>query len=84
MAGVVYNLTLKWNDAVQAWVMDIADSAGNNILSGIPLVTGEDLLAPFGYLNFGGQLIVQTDNSINDVPTFTNLGSSGNLFFVTA
>jgi hypothetical protein len=83
LAGTSYNVTVRWNDAIQAWVMDLATNAGDKILSGIPLVTGEDLLAPFGYLNLGGQLIVQTDNNIDAVPTFTNLGSSGNLFFLT-
>lgn len=82
MAGVVYQLTVKWNVATGSWVLDIADNSGNPIISGIPIVTGEDLLSPFGYLNFGGKLIAQTDNDVDAVPTFENLGSSGNLFFV--
>lgn len=82
LAGVTYQLTVRWNEQNQAWTLDIADNSGNPILSGIPLVTGEDLLAPFGYLNFGGQLIVQTSNDVDAVPTFQNLGSTGNLYFV--
>jgi hypothetical protein len=82
LAGVLYQFTIRWNDANQAWTLDIADSNGNAIISGIPLVTGGDLLAPYGYLNFGGQLIVQTANDTNAVPTLANLGSAGNLYFV--
>jgi hypothetical protein len=83
LGGVQYQFTVKWNDANQAWTLDIADATGANpIVSGIPIVTGADLLAPYGYLNFGGQLIAQTTNDTNAVPTLANLGSAGNLYFV--
>lgn len=82
LAGVPYQLTVKWNDANQAWTLDIADVNRNPIISGIPIVTGRDLLAPYGYLNFGGQLIAQTTNDTDAVPTLANLGSTGNLYFV--
>jgi hypothetical protein len=83
LAGVQYQFTVKWNDANQAWTLDIADATGANpIISGIPIVTGADLLAPYGYLNFGGQLIAQTTNDTNAVPTLANLGSAGNVYFV--
>jgi hypothetical protein len=82
LAGVVYTLTVRWNDMNGAWTLDIADQNQNPIVSGIPLVTGVDLLAPYGYLNFGGQLIAQTTNETDAVPTLANLGSSGNLYFV--
>jgi hypothetical protein len=82
LAGVLYQLTVRWNDMNQAWQLDIADQNGNAIVSGIPVVTGRDLLAPFQYLNFGGQLIAQTANDTTAVPTLTNLGSAGNLYFV--
>ena len=76
-----YQITVKWNNNCQSWVIDIADSNGNPILSGIPLVTGVNLLGQFGYLNFGGQLVAQTENDPSAVPTFTNLGTQGNLYF---
>lgn len=82
LAGVLYTLTVRWNDITQAWQLDIGDSNNNPIVTGIPIITGTDLLAPFAYLNFGGQLIAQTTNDTDAVPTFTNLGTTGNLFFV--
>lgn len=82
LAGVQYQLTVRWNDANQAWTLDIADVNGNPIISGIPLVTGSDLLSPYAYLGIGGQLIVQTTNDTDAVPTLSNLGTSGNLYFV--
>lgn len=90
LAGVTYNLTLRWNDTLYGgglanpcWLLDIADATDNPILTSIPLVTGVDLLGPYGYLNFGGKLIVQSDNDPNLVPNFSTLGSTGHLYFVT-
>jgi hypothetical protein len=82
LAGTQYQLTIRWNDANQAWTLDIATPTGTPIISGIPMVTGQDLLAAYGYMNFGGKLIVQTTNDTNAVPTLANLGSNGNLYFV--
>jgi len=83
LAGVQYRLTVRWNWVNASWVIDIADSSNVPILSGIPMVTGADLLEQFGYLGFGGQLIAQTDNNPDVVPTFTDLGGTGHLYFVT-
>lgn len=80
--GVEYQLTFMWNNVNGSWILDIADNTGAVILSGVPLITGADLLAQYGYLNFGGQLRVTTDNSPNAVPTYANLGINGHLYFV--
>lgn len=82
MAGVQYQLTIKWNAQSQSWTIDIADSSGTPILCGIPMVTGCDLLGQFEYLNFGGQLVAQTKDGTDAIPTFTNLGSNANLYFL--
>ncbi len=82
LGGVSYNLNVYWNVAGSVWCLDIADSLNNKILSGIPLVTGTDLLAPYAYLNFGGKLIAQTDQDLTAPPTFDNLGTAGHLYFV--
>jgi hypothetical protein len=84
LGGTLYALTLRWNEMNEAWTLDIADSNNNPIVTGIAVITGVDLLAPYGYLNFGGQLIAQTANDTNAVPTMATLGSSGNLYFVVS
>lgn len=83
LAGVQYQLRVRWNSANRAWTLDLSTPSGAAIISGIPLVTGQDLLAPYAYLNLGGQLIAQTTNDATAVPTQANLGSTGNLYFVT-
>ena len=85
LAGTTYQLTLRWNDAPQGgWALDIADDNGGPLLSGIPLVTGADLLAQYAYMGFSGKLIVQTDNDPAAAPTFNNLGQNSHLYFVTS
>lgn len=84
LGGVTYNLTLRWIDAGQFWVLDIDDQNNLPILNGVPLITGVDLLEPYEYLNFGGQLFVTSDFDTNAPPTSSNLGSQSHLYFVTA
>jgi len=64
-------------------VLYIADDTGNSLLSGIPLVTGADLLEQFSYIGIGGALVVQSSNDPNAVPTYEDLGTVGNLYFLT-
>lgn len=81
--GVIYLMTLNWNNASQCWTLDLSSSSGALLLGSIPLITGTDLIDQFSYLGIGGSLIVQTDNSPDAVPTFTNLGVNGHLYFIT-
>ena len=74
--------TKKWNVPANCWVLDIATEDGSAVLSGIPLVTGADLLEQFGYLGFGGQLIATTDNARDTPPTFSNFGITGHMYYI--
>ena len=82
LLNVTYNLGVWWNDdpAAQCWMLDISDAQGNPILLGVPMITGIDLLEQYEYLGLGFHLIVQTDNDVDAVPTFANLGSNGHLY----
>lgn len=82
MGGVVYTITLFWNQAAACWMINLDDGSNVPIIHGIPLVTGIDLLTQYAYLNLGGQLVVQTDYSPDVLPTLTNLGSESHLYFV--
>lgn len=84
LGGSNYILTALYRNVDGGgWTIDLADTAGNPILQGIPLVTGVDLLAQYDYLNFGGSLWVQTTSDPDAVPTFENLGTDGILYWVT-
>lgn len=83
LSGVAYRVTLKWREAEGAgWVFDFANASGTPIVSGLPLVTGADLLEQYRYLGFGGSLYVQTDHDPDAVPTFDNLGDTAHVYFV--
>ena len=83
MGARSYVLEVRWNAVSVSWVLDIASETGQALVQGTPLVTGVDLLKPFGYLNFGGALYVQTDHALDEPPTDTNLGATSHLYFVT-
>jgi hypothetical protein len=82
LAGVTYTLTLWWSTIANCWNIDIADAQGNPIVSSVAVVAGIDLLNAFAYLDFGGQLIAQTDNQLDVPPTYDNLGSTSHIYFV--
>ena len=78
--SIVYILKVRWCDPAQCWILDLLDVSDNPILQGIPLITGTDLLSQYGYLGLQFSFVVQTNNDVNAVPTFANLGSQGNLY----
>lgn len=79
-----YRMVVKWNPFADCWVADFYDSDGVEVLTGIAFVTGADLLEQFGYLDIGlGALLAQSDNNADAVPTFTNLGVEGHVYYLT-
>lgn len=85
LSGVQYQLMFKWNNANEAgWLMDIADLNGNAIVTSLPLVTGENLITQLAYLGIGGAFVIQTDHNADAVPTFTNLGETSHVYYITA
>lgn len=86
LGGIDYELTLKWNDQDQGgWAIDIADSNAVPIACNIPLVTGIDLLSGLEYLGINGSLYIYTMGSDPfAVPTFEDLGTDSNLYFISS
>lgn len=80
--GVNYSILTLWRDDA-GWIIDLQDSSGADIVTGIPLVTGANLLAPFSYLNLGFGLAVVCDDPAQDYPTKTDLGINSHLLAVT-
>jgi hypothetical protein len=83
LSGVTYIFTVKWNALAQLWFLDIEDANHNDLAYGIPLLTGQDLLAQLEYLGFTGDLVVQSDYSGFALPTVSNLGTNSHLYYVT-
>lgn len=85
LGGTKYQLTVRWNASNEGgWVLDISlPDNGGDIVTGIPLVTGCDLLAPYDYLGISGGLVVWADGS-DLPPTVDNLGNGVDLVFITS
>jgi predicted Zn-dependent protease with MMP-like domain len=84
LGGVDYRLTVQYRKAGGAgWVLDIADPNNAPLVSGIPLVTGTDLLAQYKHLGFAGRLWVQGAGDPDNVPTYEDLGIGSHLYWVT-
>lgn len=84
LGGLQYFLRLTWCEPGLCWVLDVADQNEVPLASGLPLITGHDLLEQYRYLGILGALTVQTDHNPDVVPTFHNLGDTGHLYFVPA
>jgi len=81
LAGTDYQMSVSWRASF--WCLDIMESTGADLIKGIPLITGADLLAQYAYLGLGFALCVGCDNPANENPTETDLGISSHLYAVT-
>ena len=82
LVSTQYQLTFVWNQYAACWMMDMGDGNGNAVISGMPVVTGADMLAQYAYLQIAGILIAQTDSNADGVPTLANLGITGHVYFI--
>lgn len=81
---VTYSFRMTYNEAQEgSWILDIADANLNLILSGVPMVSGVDLLAQYRHLGFTGGLYVTTDRGAGEVPGFADFGAVAHLFYVS-
>lgn len=85
LGGNNYILVFNYDNVDQGgWIVDIYDTSNNSVLTGVPLITGADLLAQYSYLGLGGSLWVQSQSDPDAVPTFESLGSDGKLYWQPA
>jgi hypothetical protein len=90
--NVTRQLTTVWRDVQSSalgdlsglvgggWSLDIGDLAGSAVASGLPLITGANLLDQLEYLGLDAKLVVQTTHDVLAVPTFDNLGLTSHLY----
>jgi hypothetical protein len=78
--NINYTFTITYRGS---WFLDIGDLNNVPIILGLPLVTGIDLLAPYDYLGFVGQIYMINVAGGDSPPTFTNLGTDCIMQYVT-
>lgn len=81
LKGVVYRMQVLWRG--NGWFLDIAAQTGEAVISGLPLVSGYDLLKQYAWLELGFALHVVCDAEVEDNPTQSNLGTLSHLFVIT-
>lgn len=75
-----YDFDVKYSDRSGVWTMDMADNANKAaILSGIPLVLGQQLLEPYN-LSIGRMLVVDGTNQGKEAGS-DDLGSRVKLYW---
>ncbi|ENS4778499.1 TPA: hypothetical protein PFT73_002138 [Klebsiella pneumoniae] len=65
------------------WFLDLMDSTGSDLIKGIPLITGADLLAQYRFLGLGFSLYVVCDDPASENPTQFDLGINSHLYAKT-
>lgn len=85
LGDVDYTIRFGWCDTTDGgWFIDLSDVDGNPIIMGLPLTAGENVLQQFDYLKLPGEIRVQTDGSPLVEPTYDNLGSNGQVLFISS
>ncbi len=77
-SALTLNLTCSYNAMAGWWKLSIADSNGNLLVDGVPLITGyypsANLLAQYQYLRIGSAYLLNTGNAPADYPSQYTLG----------
>ncbi|KAF1368534.1 phage baseplate plug family protein [Yokenella regensburgei] len=81
LAGTIYQLRIIWREVF--WYLDLLDSSGSPIVTGMPLQVGADLLAQYASLGFNFSLYVVCDDPQQDAPLKSDLGIYSHLIVVT-
>jgi hypothetical protein len=68
-------LELNFNEIANYWTMNISNSVQTLLLSGIPLLTGLNLLAQYAYLMIGSIFILNVSGTPQDSPISSDLGN---------
>ncbi len=80
--GNMYKLGFYWNTTTEKWYLNLEGFNNDIEINGIALVTGKDLLAPYGYIELG-QLWVVDNSGVNEDPNFDDFGSRWTLEYTT-
>jgi hypothetical protein len=84
LSGVDYIIINRWSSGMEVWTFSLQSIETEKILiNDMPLITGANLLEQWEYLGIPGILICYTAGDQGEPPTFENLGTDANLFYIT-
>ncbi|MEQ5223665.1 hypothetical protein ABN242_16825 [Providencia alcalifaciens] len=64
------------------WMLDIKTAQGEDILTGVPLVSGVDILQQYQYMGFNGSLFFVCED-MEDELSYEQFGVGNKLYFKT-
>src|SRR5579863_9981286 len=74
-APLTVNVTVKYNEMAQYWILSISDSNNNLLVDSVPALTGSypaaNILEQQRYLGIGAWYIVNVSNLVLDIGTET-------------
>ncbi|MEM8258231.1 phage baseplate plug family protein [Morganella morganii] len=79
LGGKYYRIRLVYRQFC-GWTADMMDQTGTEIFTGVPLVSGVDILEPYRYMGFNGSLIFVCDETAGEL-SFRELGRKNRLYF---
>lgn len=79
LGGGRYRIRLVYRQFC-GWVADMMDQAGADIFTGVPLVSGTDILEPYRYMGFNGSLIFVCDETAGEL-SLSEFGRKNRLYF---
>ena len=83
LTGVVYTLTMRYNARMTRWMMNITDSAGNDLLNGIPCLNYVNMTGRFVELGLPSGDFFCVDNTNQGMqPTRYSFGTTNNLLYL--
>lgn len=82
LSGTEYQITQRYCQGAQAWVVNIDQADGTPRVRGLMLVTGVDLMSQFEHLGLAGAIVVQSDDVVDKVPSYATLGQTGHVYYL--
>lgn len=83
LTGVIFTFQMLFNVRMNRWIMNINDSAGNQILSGIPLLIDTNLTYQYATLAIPAGILFCGDNTNQDMqPTLNSFGLTNTCYYV--
>ena len=79
--GETLDISIRWNETAQQWVMGLNALTFSTTLNGISLVTGVDILSLYAVRELG-QLWVLDLEEKNEEPTLADFGDRFQLMYV--
>ena len=84
LSGILVVLTLRYNGRMDRWILNIDDQAGNQIISGLPLLVNKNLLSQYPTLNILPGTLMAVDVSQQLLqPTQFSFGVNNFLVYIS-